>query len=43
MQTPIDDFGIFIEVYIEKHSGLPLVLIGAPHKKALIRAKLSVG
>ena len=37
MQTPVDDSGI------EKRTSFPLVLVGAPRKESLARAKLPVG
>ena len=40
MQTPIDDSGIFTMVSRSTH---PLVLVGAPRKESLARAKLPVG
>jgi hypothetical protein len=42
MQTPVNDFGIFLR-YREKYPSFSLVLIGAPRKEALARAKLLVG
>ena len=36
MQTHVDDSGI------EKRSSFPLVLVGAPHKESLARAKLPI-
>ena len=41
MQTPVDDSGIFCRG-IEKRASFPLVLVGAPHKEYLTRAKLPV-
>ena len=41
MQTPIDDSGIFTEV--SRSASFPLVLVGAPRKESLARAKLPVG
>ena len=42
MQTTVDDSGIFTEV-LTKHISFPLVLVGAPHKEYLARAKLPIG
>ena len=42
IQTLIDDSGIFIEVS-RKRASFPLVLVGAPRKESLARAKLPVG
>ena len=41
MQTPVDDSDIFTEV--SKRASSPLVLVGAPRKESLARAKLLVG
>ena len=41
IQTPVDDFDIFIE--IEKRVSFALILVGAPLKESLARAKLPVG
>ena len=40
MQTPVDDSGIFIKV--SRRASFPLVLVGAPRKESLARAKLLV-
>ena len=42
MQTPVDDSWYFYRG-IEKHASFPLVLVGAPRKESLARAKLPVG
>ena len=42
MQTPIDDSGIFTEVSRSAQAS-PLVLVRAPRKVSLARAKLLVG
>ena len=41
MQTPVDNSSIFYQG-IEKHSSFPLVLVEAPRKESLTRAKLPV-
>jgi hypothetical protein len=41
MQTPVDDSGIFTEVSRSAQAS-PLVLVGAPRKESLTRAKLPV-
>ena len=41
MQTPIDDWYFYRG--IEKRASFPLVLVGAPRKESLARAKLLVG
>ena len=42
MQTPVDDSGNFTEVS-RRAQASPLVLVGAPRKESLARAKLPVG
>ena len=41
MQSPVDDSGVFYRG-IEKRASFPLVLVGAPRKESLTRAKLPV-
>ena len=41
-QTPVDDSGIFYRG-IEKRASFPLVLVRAPRRESLTRAKLPVG
>ena len=42
MQTPVDDSGNFTEVS-RRAQASPLVLVGAPRKESLAKAKLPVG
>ena len=41
IQTPVDDWYFYRG--IQKRTSFPLVLVGAPHKESLARAKLPVG
>ena len=41
MQTPVDDSWYFYRG-IEKHASFPLVLVGAPRKESIARAKLPI-
>ena len=42
MQTPVDDSGIFTEISRSAQAS-SLVLVGAPRKESLVRAKFLIG